>query len=245
MISSVFHAFIYNPLYNGLIFFVGAVPGHDVGLAVIALTVVVRTLLFPLSRQLVKTQLVMKKLAPKMEELKKKYKDDQMQQSQAILALYREHDVHPLSGLGLTLLQFPILIAIYWVFSRGGLPEVHTALLYSFVSVPPAVSMMFLGLIDMGKHSIFLAVLAAVTQYTYARLTMGPRHKTPKSDGSFGQDMARSMDLQMRFFLPGMIGIIGYSVGAAVPLYWATANLYMIAQEYLSGRRFDGEHLEK
>lgn len=243
MISAVFHTFVYDPLYNGLIFLIDIVPGHDVGVAVIALTVVVRLILFPLSRRVVQTQIEMKKLAPQMEEIKKKHADDRQKQSEAILALYREHDVHPFSNVGLVLLQFPVLIALYWIFARGTLPAVHTELLYSFIPVPELVNMHFLGLIDVGTRSIILAVAAALTQYAYTRLAMGPRTRVPASDGSFSGDMARSMDLQMRFFLPGLIGVISLSTSAAVPLYWATANLFMIAQEYVAGRRFSGEHL--
>ncbi len=238
MISALFHAVVYNPLYNGLIFFVDVVPGHDVGLAVIALTIVVRLILWPLSRRAVQAQIEMKKLAPKMEEIKQQYKDDRQKQGEAMLALYREHNVHPFASIGLVLLQFPVLIALYWIFARGGLPMVHEGTLYSFVAVPPSVSMHFLGIVDMAGHSIVLALLAAATQYAYTRLSMGARAAAKQSDGSFSGDMAKSMDLQMRFFLPAMIGVIGFSFSAAVPLYWLTANLCMIAQEYIAGRRF-------
>ncbi len=244
MISSAFHLFVYNPLYNGLIFLITVVPRHDVGLAIIALTIIVRIILFPLARRMVKTQIKIKELASEIEAIKNTHKDNNVEQSRAILALYRHNDVHPLSGLGLTLLQFPVLLAIYLVFARGGLPIIHAQLLYSFVAAPHTITMVFLGLIDMGStHSVVLAACAALTQYGYIRLTMGKRAASKKSNGSFSDDMARSMDVQMRFFLPGMIGVIGYSVCAAVPLYWTTANLFMIAQEYAAGRRFSGERV--
>jgi membrane protein insertase Oxa1/YidC/SpoIIIJ len=50
--------------------------------------------------------------------------------------------------------------------------------------------------------------------------------------------MAKSFDLQARYMLPVMIGVIGYTIAAAAPLYWATSNTFMILQELAAGRRF-------
>ncbi len=237
----MFSTLIYNPLYNGLVFLVGILPYHDMGLAVVALTVVVRVILYPLSRRAVEAQLAMKKIAPEVEEVKKKYKKNSPEQSQAVFALYKERGIHPFASFGLVLIQFPILIALYWVFYRSGFPDVHANLLYSFVHVPASINMHFLGLIDMSARSALLALLAAATQFTYTRLSMGPREKVPEStpvEASLSGDMARSFDLQARYVLPAMIGVIGYTVAAAAPLYWVTSNVFMIGQELLAGRRF-------
>lgn len=242
MIASVFHALIYNPLYNGLVFLVGVIPSHDMGLAVIGLTIVVRIILFPLSRRAVDAQLAMKKIAPEVEEIKKKYKKNSPEQSQAVFALYKERGIHPFASFGLVLIQFPILIALYWVFYKSGFPQVDMTILYSFVHVPTEIKMQFLGIVDMASRSIPLALLAAVTQFLYTRLSMGPREKVPDGspvEASLSGDMAKSFDLQARYVLPVMIGVIGYTIAAAAPLYWATSNTFMILQELASGRRFN------
>jgi len=241
MISAAFHAAIYDPLYNGLVFLVDVVPLHDMGLAVVALTIVVRIILIPLSHRAVQAQLAMKKMAPEIELLKQKFKKNSPEQSRAIFALYKQHGVHPFASIGLVLVQFPILIALYWVFYASGFPTVDETLLYSFVHVPAMINMEFLGLIDMGGKSILLAVLAAVTQFIYTRLSMGPREKALDSspvEASLSRDMAKSFDLQARYVLPAIIGVIGFTIPAAAPLYWATSNIFMIAQEYIAGRRF-------
>ncbi len=243
MISQIFHAVVYDPLYNGLVFLVGIIPTHDMGLAVIALTIVARVVIFPLSQRAIATQMAMKKIAPEVEEIKKKYKKNSPEQAKAIFALYRERDVHPFAGFGLLLIQLPVLLALYWVFWAGGLPDIDTSLLYSFVSVPPSVNMEFLGLIDMGERSLLFAVLAGVTQMIYSRLSMGPRTKvldaTPV-EASLSGDMAKSFDLQARYVLPVIIGVIGYTITAAAPLYWVTSNLFMIGQELAAGRKWRG-----
>ena len=84
MIGSLFNTYIHDPLYNALVFLVGIVPGHDVWIAVILLTIAVRIILFPLAKRAVATQLAMKTVAPEIEAIKKKYEDDREQQSRAI-----------------------------------------------------------------------------------------------------------------------------------------------------------------
>lgn len=239
MISGVFHTLIYDPLYNGLVFFVGVVPSHDVGLAVIALTIIVRFVLFPLSRRAVQAQLAMKKIAPQVEAVKEKYKDKKEEQGKAIFALYRENDIHPFASFGLLLLQLPILLGLYWVFSSGGLPQIHPELLYPFVHAPSFVNMEFLGVLDMAGRSVVLGVLAAASQFIYTRLSMGPREKKSAVGGtSFSTDMARSFDLQARYVFPAAFIFLSYIIPNAAMVYLITSNLFMIAQEYLSGRRF-------
>jgi YidC/Oxa1 family membrane protein insertase len=210
-------------------------------LAVIALTVAVRIILFPLSKRAVESQLAMKKVAPEIEELKKKYPDS-AEQSKAIFALYKERGIHPFSSVGLLLLQLPVLIGLYWVFANGGLPTIDSSLLYPFVHVPETVNMEFLGIMDMAKnHNIILAILAAVTQFGYTRLSMGPRGSQSAGEATMSSDMAKSFDIQARYVFPVIIGVISYTIIAAAPLYWVTSNIFMILQEYASGRRFNGE----
>lgn len=239
MISSLFHTVIYNPIYNGLVFFVDHVPYHDVGLSVIAVTIIVRIILFPLSRRAVETQMAMKALTPDIEEIKKKYKDNSQEQSKAIFALYRERKVKPFSGFLLILVQIPVLLGLYFVFTSGGLPAIDPSKLYGFVPIPANVNMDFLGLINMGEKSIVLAIIAFVTQFAYTRLSMGPRGAQTVTEASFSADMARTFDLQARYMLPVMIGIFAFFIAAAAPLYWITSNLFMIGQEYWMGRRFN------
>lgn len=238
-IGNFFGTIIYRPLYNGLVFLVGVVPGHDVGLAVVVMTLIVRFILFPLSRRAVQAQLAMKKIGPEVEKLKVKYKDKPEEQGRAIFALYKERDVHPFAGFLLLLIQLPIMLGVYWIARYSGLPTINTAILYSFIHAPTSVNMEFLGLINMSAHSIPLAITAALSQFVYTRLSMGPSEKTSPVEASLSGDMARSFEMQARYVLPAIIGVIGFSLASAVPLYYTTSNTFMILQEYLSGRRFN------
>jgi YidC/Oxa1 family membrane protein insertase len=238
-ILAFLHTIVYAPLYNALILLIDYLPGHDVGVAVIILTVLVRIILFPLSRQAVESQLAMKKVGPEVEALKKKYKDDSAKQTEAIMALYKERGVHPFSSFLLLLIQLPILFALYYIFARSGLPEIDTGTLYTFIPQPAAVNMLFLGFVNMAApHNIVLAVLVAVSQYLYTRISMGKTQDDSPVEATLSSDMAKSFDMQARYVMPGMFGVIAYILPAAAPLYYLTANIFMIAQEYLSGRRF-------
>ena len=239
MVSALFHALVYDPIYNGLVFFVDVLPSHDMGVAVVIVTIVVRIILFPLSRIAIQTQMKMKEVAPDVETIKKKYQKPE-EQGRAILDLYREKRVRPFAGFLLLLVQLPILIGLYWVFAQGGLPDVDTDILYALVPVPGTVDMEFLGFINMSEPSFALALLAGVVQFIYTRLSMGPRGQLTATEASLSKDMARTFDLQARYMLPTLIGVIGFFIASAAPLYWLTGNLFMIGQELLSGRRFNG-----
>jgi hypothetical protein len=100
--------------------------------------------------------------------------------------------------------------------------------------------MEFLGLVNMASHSIPLAILAPHTIHLYAPLDgpAGSQRPFPGGEFSLSGDLAKSFDLQARYILPLMIGAIAFSIVAAAPLYWTTSNIFMIIQEYLSGKRF-------
>jgi YidC/Oxa1 family membrane protein insertase len=239
MFKAAFFTIVYDPLYNGLVYLVDIVPAHDIGIAIIILTILVKIILLPLSRQAIRTQIAMRAIAPEVDAIKEKFKDKQEEQARAIFALYRERGIRPFASFFLILIQFPVLFGLYWVFWKGGLPNVDMSILYSFVPPPENVNMKFLGLIDMSSRSILLAALAGLTQLAYARLSMGPRKPREKTDNpSFTGDMAHSFDLQARYVLPMIVAGIAYTVSAAIPLYWTASNLFMLAQEFAMGRRF-------
>lgn len=246
MVSFLFHALLYNPFYNGLIFLISIIPYGDVGVAVISLTIVVKLALFSLSYTSIQTQIKMKELEPELQALKEKYKDDKQQQAMKTMALYKEKKINPFSSFVVVLVQIPIILALYLVFAHGGLPEIDQSLLYSFTPIPTAVSTHFLGRIDIFHKSIILAVLAGVSQFFQAKLLMpAPKKKLPGATSSFGDDFAHSMQLQMRYVLPAVIGFIAYRLAAAVALYWSVSNVFAIGQELFVRRRMKMRQADK
>jgi len=230
----LFNTLIFDPLYNALVFVIGVLPTADVGMAVIILTILVKLLLFPLARRAVHTQEAMKAIAPKAEAIKKKYENDKQAFANATMSLYKEHNVRPFASFFIILIQLPIIIGLYWVFLRGGLPDLNSDILYSFTPRPETVNMVFLGVVSVAGKSFVLALLAGVTQFVHAYFAIQP--PPPAQTPSFKDDFARSVQLQMRYVLPVIVGIFAYTTSAAVALYFVTANIFTIAQEWFIRR---------
>jgi len=230
MISNLFYALIYTPLYNALIGLLSFGTFIDVGIAVIILTAIVKIALSPLSLKAARTQRLMKQLEEPMKEIREKYKDKREEQGRKLLELYKEKGVNPFSGFVVLFIQLPIILGLYWVFLKAGLPDVDTSLLYSFINKPEEIQMYFLGVVDMASKSIPLAGLAGVTQYFQARFAL-PAPTPRKDNATFQEDFARSLQLQMRYVFPFLIMVIAYVASAAVALYWITSNIFAIGQE--------------
>lgn len=230
MIGSIFNVLIYNPFYNGFIFLIKIIPGGDVGVAVILLTFFVKLALFPTAIKSIKTQIKMRDIEPRMNAIKEKYKDDKATQAMHIMNLYKQEDINPFSSFLMLFIQIPVIFGLYFVFIRGGLPSIHTEILYSFNAAPQYISMIFLGFLDLSKKNLILALLAGATQFAQAQILTPPSQ--PKSEKpSIREDLARSMSMQMKYVFPVIITVIASRFPAAVALYWVTSNLFSIGQE--------------
>ncbi|HEY4479839.1 MAG TPA: YidC/Oxa1 family membrane protein insertase [Candidatus Paceibacterota bacterium] len=241
--SWLYNAFVYKPLYNGLIFLLNALPLYaNAALAIILFTLIVKFILLPLSKAAIRTQIKMKELEPLMKAVKEKYKNDKNQQSLEIMKLYRENKLNPLSGFFLILIQIPIIIALYRIFLYGGLPEIHTELLYPFVHAPEpgSVSMHLFGFDILQKSPVF-AIIAAASQYFQAKFSMPLPASQEKKEG-FQHDLGKMMSVQMKFVFPIIVLMISLNLAAAVVLYWITSNLFAVGQEILVRRRMLEEH---
>ncbi len=219
----------YQPLYNALVWLSAILPGHNLGLAVIILTVAVKAILLPLQRRVSYTQIRMKELEPKIKIIKEDHKDN-TEQARKIMELYREHRVNPFFSILVLLIQLPVLLSLFYVFRAGF--DFNSDLIYSFISAPALVNHWLLGL-DLTAKSYVLAVLTGLTQFIQIRMitpTLPPASKDGKAD--IKQDLARSMQLQMRYVMPVIIAMVSLGLPAAVPLYWVTSNLFTIAQEW-------------
>lgn len=235
MFSTIWHTLFFDPVYNSLVFFIDILPKGDVGMAIIATVLLVKTILLPISIKAVKTQKVMRDIEPKLREIKEKHKDDRQQQAQAMMEVYRDAGMNPFASILLVLIQIPIIIALYFsVYSGGGvaLPEINLDLLYAFVSAPADVTMNFLGLIDMAGRSWLLAIGAGITQYFHVTLTM-PKlpPKEPGAEPNMRDDFMRNMQTQMKYVMPVLITFAAYYISAAIALYFLVSNLVTIMQE--------------
>lgn len=233
--KELFITLFFNPLYNALVLLVDIIPGGDVGLAVITLTVFVKLVLFPLSKSAVRTQIKMREIQGELDEIKEKYKNDKEGMGRALLDLYKTNGINPFSGILLIFIQLPVILALYWVVYKGGLPAINTEILYSFIPSPTSINMDFLGFFHIAESkSVILALLAAVTQHLQARFSFPKQDNVPKADPSkvdFKADLMRGMHIQIKWVLPIFVFFISYGLISAVALYWTVSNLFAIAQE--------------
>lgn len=221
----LYHEVLYRPLFNGLIFLYNIIPGHDFGIAIIALTIIIRGLFYPLSQKAIKSQKAIQELQPKIKELQQKYKNDKEAQGRTLMELYKTHKVNPASGCLPLLIQLPILFALYSVFRAGLNPEKLSAL-YSFVSHPGAVNNMFLGLINLADKNLFLAFFAGAAQFVQSKMMI------PKTTAPAGSDFASTMNKQMLYFFPVFTVFIAASLPAGLALYWVAMTIFGIVQQY-------------
>lgn len=225
--SYLYHTFFFDPLYNALLILFKVLPWADAGIVIILLTVLVRLILFPLSRKAVVTQVKMAEIAPELEEIKERYKDKPEEQAKKTLALYKEKGVNPFSGILVIIIQIPLIIALYQIFLHFS--EVRTDLLYSFVTAPGQVNTVFIGLIDLAGKSAIIALLAALS--TYFQLQIASRGQAAPKGNSFGDNLTRSMQTQMKYIFPVIVFFISYRISGVIALYWLTTNLFSIAQD--------------
>jgi YidC/Oxa1 family membrane protein insertase len=220
----LYNLIIYIPLYNGLISLIAIFPWIDAGVAIIVFTILVRMVLFPFSRQSIKTQIRMREIQPEIAALQKKYTNKQ-EQTLKTMELYKQKGIRPLAGVLILFIQLPILLGLYYVFAKSGLPVVNTSILYSFVHVP-TINMNFIGLLDISKTSIIMAAIAAISQYIQLRFSLASQVSATGPDNP-----AAAMSKQMRYIMPAMIFVLAFRFPAAISLYWAVGNLFMLGQE--------------
>ncbi|HAS80988.1 MAG: membrane protein insertase [Candidatus Nomurabacteria bacterium GW2011_GWE1_32_28] len=233
MLTNIWDTILYGPLLNALAFLVSIIPGGDVGVAIVILTLFVKTILFPLSQRSIESQMKMNLLAPELKKIKDSGKSKEEQAKQTF-ELYKNNKTNPFSGCLLVLIQIPIIFALYYVFLKG--INLESGLLYSFINPPEHINMLFFGILDIGQKSIVLAVLAGVSQYFQARLMPKPVISDDKNS-SFQNNFAKSMSTQMKYVFPFVIAFIAYSISGAVALYWITSNIFAVGQQMYANRK--------
>lgn len=231
---NVFIVVFYQPLFNLLVLMYNLIPGHDIGVAIVLLTILIRALLYPLTKKSITSQKALSDLQPKIKELQTKYKDQQEVLAKELMNLYKSEQVNPMSGCLPILVQLPFLIALYRVFIHG-LKSESFELLYGFVAHPGIINTISLGFFDLLKPSIPLAVLAALAQYWQTHMMM--RRKSPlvggkHPEGSKDEDMLAAMNKQMLYVMPVMTGVIGASLPGGLALYWFVTTLLMGVQQW-------------
>ncbi len=226
---NIFNIFLYRPLFNFLILIYNYLPGHDFGLVVIILTIIIRIIIYPISVKAINSQKVLQRLQPKLQEIQKKHKDNKEKQTQETLELYRKEKINPFSGLLLALVQLPILIALYSVFWNG-LKSGELNNLYNFVVNPININPTFLNLVDLSKPNLLFAVLAGVMQFFQTKMLTPNLSKNKAKEGGVNAIIQK----QMVYFFPFITVLILLKLPSALGLYWIVSGIFSIIQQYFA-----------
>ena len=237
MFSAIFHAVLYQPLFNIFVGLYDILPGHDVGLVIVVITVLLRLAVYPLTASSIKAQRSLQELQPKLEALKKQYAGDQQKIAQATMELYKNNKVNPFASCLPLLIQLPILIALYWVMRDGWASTNLSGSLYPFIVNPGTINPGSYWFLNLSKPNVVLAVLAGGAQYLQAK-TMN-RQQPPKAAGAGGKDenMMVMMNKQMLYMMPAMTVLIGFSLPAGLTLYWFWSTILMAGQQYYMAKK--------
>ena len=231
---SLYNDIIYRPLLNLLVFFYNIVPGHDIGIVIILVTIFIRLLLAPSFAKSIKSQKAMNELQPKLNAVREKFKNDKEGQAKAMMELYKEHKINPFSSCLPLLLQLPILIGLYQAFRVALNPAINMAErlsgLYSFVARPENISPFFLKVVNLSQPSAVLAIMAGLAQFWQSKIMMPP-------SGQQQDATTKAMSMQTTYVLPFISMFIAWKLPAGLPLYWVVTTLFAVGQQYYIMRK--------
>jgi YidC/Oxa1 family membrane protein insertase len=224
---------------------------HDYGLAIILLTVVVRLVLLPLGIKQTKSMREMQRIQPEMRRIQQKHKGDRQKLNEEMMQLYKEHGVNPFGGCAPLLLQFPVLIALYWVIRRPLAYLQHIedwALPQDLIQHPLAVQQWLgmrldcsaatafsgrpgealditcgIGVVSVIPYIVLIGIMGFTTYYQQKQMQTVQGANNPQ---------AAQMQMLTRI-MPLFLVVIGWSFPAALVLYWTVTNLWTIGQQRL------------
>ncbi len=234
--SDIFATVLYEPLYNLLVALYNLLPWGGLGLAIILVTVIVKGLLFPLTFKTMKAQKQLQEVQPKIEAIKKQYKDDKETMAKELMAVYKSNNVNPFASCLPTILQLVIFLTLFRVL-RAGIATINADLLYSFVHNPGTMNHLFLGM-NLAEVSIPFAILAAVTQYFQARqmVSRRPPKVVQGSSGALDEDIAANMNRSMMYALPLIMLVAGVTTlpgGVTLYIFISTLLTWVLTAYFL------------
>lgn len=201
----------FEPLVKGLYYVLVWVHNLTLpnwGVAVMILTLLLKIATYPLANTSYRAMAKMKKLQPEIESLKKKHADNQQGMALAMMALYKQHKVNPLSGCWPMLIQIPIFFAMYKV----------VLVMFEFRHAS------FLWMPDLAVHDPFYVLPIAMGLSMWVQFKLNPTPTDPVQEVMFK-------------WMPLMMTVLFLWFPAGLVLYWLTNNVLSIGQQYYMLKR--------
>jgi len=200
------------------------------GLAIIALTIVVNAVLYPLTQKQLRASKAMQDLQPKLAELQKKYAKDKQKLAQEQMRLYKESGMSPAGCMIPMLIQMPVWIALFWSVMKilAVTPEGFLELSQYLYSWPIVYSLLPLGnkflWLNLAEGDLFLAILVGASMWVQQKMVT-PVTADPKQ---------QSQSRMMLWMMPLMFGFLSLSFPSGLALYWVTSNIIRIVIQYFA-----------
>lgn len=255
--SNIWNLLLFQPILN-LLVMLYRILFDNLGLAIIVLTLLIRLVLIPITNPQLESAKKMQKIAPELDKLKKKFKDDKQKLMQAQMELYKKYGVNPASGCLPQIIQMLVLITLYQVFNKvikiNGLEEINE-MLYPFnkvITSPVNFNFFYLNLTKPDLIKIpnafnipgLFVILATVFQFLSSKL-MAPKIKKEeaiaKKTEEKSDDIATTMQSQMLYLFPMMTLIFGYTMPSGVMLYWFVFSLSSYIQQVIINKKQAGK----
>ncbi len=214
--------------------FVDNFIGH--GLAIILFAVLIKMVLYPLTKKSYRSMAAMKELQPKMQEIKEKYEDDPEKQQKATMKLYKEEGVNPLGGCLPRLLQLPILVTLWRFFRNSILSRQQEFLWANDLSAPDYIVHLPFDIPFLGDHIAGFVLLMTASMFVQSKFTSG------MGSGSSGDSSTGGMNMKaMQYVFPFMLLFIFNNFAAGLSLYYLTYNIVSIGQQLVINQQIDNE----
>lgn len=246
ILGDIWNFILYVPILNVLVLFYHYL-GSNMGVAIIALTIVFKVVLYPLTVPSLETAKKQKELQPEIDKLKKKYKDKNVF-AQKQMELFKEHGINPMSGCLPQLLQLAVVIALYRVFinilqSGTAIASINNDIYFNFLKFSDTDilnnSFLYLNLAHPDQFFI-LPLLAAASQFLLSKYMMGETkdlEKPVKATPDKSDDVMYNMQKQMTYMMPIMTLLIGFKLPSGLVLYWLISTVLSIVQYMYLNRK--------
>ena len=259
--KTIWRTFFWKPVYNLFIGFLD-ITSKNLGWTIILLTLFIKLLLFIPTQKGMKAQRVMQKLQPELEKIKSKNAGNQQVIAMKTMELWKKYKVNPFASIVPMLIQFPVLIALYYVIT-GGLSEYQSFFLYDFTWFGnfeyTDISYNFYGFLELLQtplqymQALWLPVVVAIAQFFAMKLSFAKmkeqqeerkKDKNYKKPEGFLGDMQGEMQKMSGVFmyvLPVMILFFTMFLPLAVGVYWLISTLFSIGQQYAVNKIVDSQ----
>lgn len=240
MLGTLFNTVLVNPILNIMVVLYDLTG--NLGLAIILLTLVIKTLLIPVVNPSLKTMKKQRDLKPELDAIQKKHPNDKKKQAELQMELFKKHNINPASGCLTQIIMFLVLIALFNVIRTFSLAtditQINNLLYWDGIKLSPEHGLNYnFFYLDLTKPDPYyiIAILSGLLQFISSKMmmpTIRKGEKVAQETENKSDDMAYMMQQQSTYMMPIMNVIIGLTLSSGIMLYIVVGTIFSIVQNY-------------